>query len=44
MMFSNPTGSEPMATMGATDKRVWPLLGGLESRLLSACQVQDTWS
>ena len=43
-MFSNPTGCEPMAVMGATDKRVWPLLGGLEARLVSACQVQDTWS
>ena len=44
MTLSNPSGSEPMATMGATDKFVWPLLGGLGTRLLSACQVQDTWS
>ena len=43
-MFSNPSGSETMATMAAGDKRVWPLLGGLESRLFSACQMQDTWT
>jgi hypothetical protein len=39
MMYSNPTGSETMATMGASDKIVWPLLGGLESRLASAMPV-----
>lgn len=43
-MFSNPTGSEPMATMGASDKLVWPLLGGMGARLVSACHMQDTWT
>ena len=44
MTYSNPSGCEPMAAMGATDKRVWQHLGGIEARLFSACQMQDTRS
>lgn len=41
-MYSNPSGCEPMATMSATDKRIYTHLGGIEARLASACQMQDT--
>jgi hypothetical protein len=44
MTYTNPHGSETMAVMAASDKFVWPLLGGLEARLSSSNPMQDTWS
>jgi hypothetical protein len=41
-MYSNPSGSETMATGSASDKLVHPSLGGIENRLLSANPMQET--